>query len=106
MKLNNVSNTLDWSGTSLIGYIKTTYANLVDKLGEPTYTGYEEDKIQAEWVLSFTSEDGREIIATIYDWKQHEQGVPTGEYAWHVGGRSTDAIIAVSDLLGIPSFSR
>jgi hypothetical protein len=106
MKLNKISNTLDGSGTSHIGYIKTTYANLVDKLGEPTYTGYEEDKVQAEWVLSFTSKDGREIIATIYDWKQYEQGIPTDEYAWHVGGRSTDAIIAVSDLLGIPSFSR
>jgi hypothetical protein len=38
-------------GTSLQGYVTTTYAELVAKFGEPTFTNG--DKVTAEWVLDF-----------------------------------------------------
>lgn len=102
MKDIKIGTDVDISGTSLIGYVTTTYDHLVEKLGKPTHTGDEYDKVQAEWNLSFEREDGRKVIASIYDWKQYEQGVPTSEYKWHVGGHSIDVVLAVQELLGVP----
>ena len=37
------------SGTSLQGYIKTNYNDLVEVFGEPRYTSSGDDKVTAEW---------------------------------------------------------
>lgn len=72
------------TGTSLVGYVSTTYARLVEVFGEPTFTNDADsfEKTQAEWVLIFDSG----LVASIYDWKQYEAGVPQGLYEWHIGG--------------------
>jgi hypothetical protein len=87
------------NGTSLKGFVKTTYADLVEKFGEPTYTSG--DKTTAEWNLEFrVDEDGvtEYITATIYDWKKCT--TPMGEYEWHVGGYNMDALYVIEKALG------
>ena len=75
-------------GTSLMGYIKTNYNDLVEVFGEPRYTSSGDDKVTAEWNLEFEVDD-EYVTATIYDWKLDE--TPFGEYDWHIGGFSTQA---------------
>jgi hypothetical protein len=77
IKIND--RTSDINGTSLVGYVKTTYANLVDKLGEPE-TDY--DKSTAHWTIE--ASDG--TVATVYDYK--EWTTPQDEYHWHIGGHN------------------
>ena len=74
------------NGTSLQGYIRATYAELVERFGEPEGGG---DKTTVEWCLAF--EDG--TIATIYDWKEYE--TPMYAYDWHIGGKSDRAVTRV-----------
>jgi hypothetical protein len=102
MKLIEKSNSVDISGTSLVGYVNTTYATIVEKLGEPHYLGYTEDKVQAEWLLKFEDETTGEVfVASIYDWKNYENGINYGYYRWHVGGKDTKALTAVQKLLNV-----
>jgi hypothetical protein len=76
-------------GTSLQGYIRAYYHQLVAVFGEPDMLGG--DKTTAEWCLEF--EDG--TVATIYDWKECE--IPMGLHRWHIGGRNYDAVDRVTD---------
>ena len=78
-------------GTSLRGYIHTTFWHLVSVFGDPHLVNG--DKTNAEWILIFN--DG--TIATIYDWK--EPTVPLGYHNWHIGGLSQDAVQRVTDVL-------
>ena len=84
------------SGTSLQGYIKTNYTDLVEVFGEPRYTSGD-DKVTAEWDLEFDLGDGKYVTATIYDWKLGE--TPFVEYNWHIGGFSTEAADVVSQFM-------
>jgi hypothetical protein len=86
------------SGTSLQGYVATTYAELVEQFGEPTFTNG--DKVTAEWCLDIKvvrdgelDEDFDYVTATIYDWKEYE--TPMGRYQWHIGGENYEAVVAV-----------
>jgi predicted dehydrogenase len=74
------------NGTSLQGYVRTTYAHLVALFGEPMGPG---DKTTAEWILEF--DDG--TVATIYDWKELE--TPMDVYNWHVGGKRGAMVVAM-----------
>lgn len=78
-------------GTSLQGFVKTTYAKLTSIFGEPNWGPT--DKTNSEWVLEFS--DG--TVATIYDWMM--DSTPHGEYNWHVGGHSRAALYHVVDTL-------
>jgi len=78
--------------TCLQGYITATYAELVERFGEPESGG---DKTTAEWALDF--EDG--TVATIYDWKEYE--TPLGTYRWHIGGHSYEAVERVYEVMGV-----
>jgi hypothetical protein len=83
----------DWTEanmTSLQGYMRATYNQLVSRFGEPDGGG---DKTTVEWVLKF--EDG--TVATIYDWK--ECSTPMYEYDWHIGGKSKRAVTLVEQAL-------
>jgi len=86
MKIKKFEHTTNASGTSLKGYITTTYDELVERFGEPTDT--QGDKTTASWCLEFEVEnddgDTDYITATIYDWKTDT--TPLGEYRWHIGG--------------------
>ena len=83
----------DSEGTSLQGYVTTTYDALVATFGEPNRGAG--DKTNVEWVLLIgvtpvpsssdltpAATDG--VIVTIYDWKQ--EVLPRGEYDWNIGG--------------------
>ena len=85
------------NGTSLVGYVKTTYARLVEVFGQPTFTNDADafEKTQAEWVIVF--DNG--LVASIYDWKQYEAGVPQGLYDWHIGGTTEEVVNVVVDAL-------
>jgi hypothetical protein len=84
------------NGTSLIGYVVTTYDKIFNTFGEPYYTSDDpSDKVPAEWVITF--KDGK--VATIYVYKTGGV-VPKEEYRWHVGGNSRDVLGRVSALLG------
>ena len=77
----------DGNMTSLQGYIRAYYHEMVEVFGEPDGGG---DKTTVEWCLQF--EDG--TVATIYDWKEYE--TPMGCYDWHIGGKNKRAVHAVT----------
>jgi hypothetical protein len=61
--------TANANGTSLKGYVKANYNQLLSLLGEPTYdTPSGDNKVQKEWVVGFKGE-----IFTIYDWKTYNE---------------------------------
>ena len=70
------------NGTSLVGYIKTTYDELVKKLGEPNYGPSGDQKVTCEWILEVDGDP-----CTIYDWKTGK--TPKDLHKWHVGGTSS-----------------
>lgn len=74
------------NGTSLQGYVNTTYATLVALFGPSMGAG---DKTTQEWILQFN--DG--TVATVYDWKEYE--TPEGMYRWHVGGKHGTMVAAL-----------
>ena len=80
----------DVNGTSLQGYVYTTYDKIVEVFGNPTSSG---DKTTCEWDITF--DDG--TVATIYDWKECQ--TPKGYYDWHIGGRSKWAVELVTNLI-------
>lgn len=90
IKIN--SNDINFNGTSLVGYVTTTYATLEKVLGEPL-TDF--DKSTAHWNIQ--APDG--TVVTIYDYKEYS--TPLGEYRWHIGGHSERALLLVEFLLGI-----
>ena len=87
----------------LQGYVKTTYSQLVEKLGEPTYkregtysNPTEEDgdgKTSAEFGEAF------EDSFYVYDWKLDE--TPKGEHFWHIGGMGANALSKFEQATGI-----
>ena len=89
------------TGTSLVGTIKTTYSDLVETFGEPTYQ-MAGDKVNTEWKLEFQvwnwkNADTDYHVVTIYDWKLDE--TPFGEYDWHIGGNTFEAIEMVENAM-------
>ena len=83
----------DVNGTSLQGYIDTSYDVLRGCFGLPTCDG-DGYKVDAEWIITFA--DG--VVATIYNWKNGHNycgwdGLDTEDITnWHIGGHSnTDA---------------
>jgi hypothetical protein len=77
---------IEWKPTCLKGYINTTYANLIAKLGQPNVKsdGYKTD---AEWWLITPAG-----MMTIYNYKDGTnylgaEGLKVSEITdWHVGG--------------------
>lgn len=70
---------------SLTGYIKTSYATLVEKFGEPIrYDWHDTDgKVRLEWIITVVTEFESSVVA-IYDWKSAQ---PIEEITeWNVGG--------------------
>ena len=96
MNIELVDTEVSVGGTSLQGYVKTTYDEIVEVFGEPRYTSSGDDKVTAEWNLEFDV-DGEYVTATIYDWKLC--GTPFVEYDWHIGGFSTQAAHVVSQFM-------
>ena len=93
LKNQNIAST-HTDGTSLKGYTKATYKQLVSVLGEPTFsTPSGDDKTQVEWVVKF----GKSYF-TIYDWKTYDREYTMNELqVFHVGGK-TDALYFINEL--------
>jgi hypothetical protein len=89
------------SGSSLKGYIKTTYSDLVKAFGKPNHEGDGGYKVSFEWAIQF--DDG--TYATIYDWKLSEEersDVIRGRlYEFHIGGFTSDAVEKVHEAMGM-----
>lgn len=89
-------------GTSLRGYVIATRAEIENVFGAPTMAHDDaSDKVTTEWVVDF----GNEVVATIYDWKRYEMGVPEMDerIEWHIGGRTNEVLLPVERSLGIIS---
>ncbi len=100
--INNIENSqsIKTSGSSLVGYVPTSYEELVNAFGEPSYTEPSGDgKVQKEWNLEFELEDGNYVVATIYDYCVGERGYLEPGYEWHVGGFDYRALELVEDAL-------
>ena len=91
----------DVNMSSLQGYIRTTYADLVACFGEPqgSYDDYKQDVC---WDIQFA--DG--VVVTIYNWKNGknycgEDGLDVEDITeWHIGGyRGTGAVSRVEECL-------
>ena len=97
------SQSIKTSGSSLVGYVKATYEELIEAFGEPTYKEPSGDgKVSTEWKLEFELPDGQYVVATIYDWKMYDGGTAcrSGEkFEWHVGGFNYDALELVKEEL-------
>lgn len=81
------------NGTSLRGYIYTTYDNIVEHFGEPEHTS---GKTNVEWLIEF--DDG--LVATLYDWKLNT--CPKKDYNWHIGAHKGIVVNRLADILGEP----
>jgi hypothetical protein len=80
--------------TSLQGYIKASYADLVKVFGHPQCTETSGDgKVDIEWELKVEDSDHNAIRPfTIYNWKDYDGGyeaMSNTEYQWHIGGTSS-----------------
>jgi hypothetical protein len=87
----------DILGCSLKGFVRVTYAKLVQTFGEPEYWNEENPAV---WSVEF--DDATK--ATVYVHKPAECGlrpgeIPTKEFRWHVGGLSRDAVVRVAEAL-------
>ena len=95
------------SGTSLQGTVNATYSTLENLFGKPTFsTGDPYEKTQTEWVIDgkvyFTDQwgdrDFEYIKATVYNWKTG-CSTPIGEYDWHIGGNSYEAVDFIQEIV-------
>ena len=91
-------------GTSLKGHITATFDELVATFGYPNISNDktpQADKVWWEWCIDFYDEEEDEYhISTIYDWKEMgPSSSQTGEYRWHVGGKSLQSLWCVMDTL-------
>ena len=95
------------NGSSLMGYVTTSYANLVEYFGVPNCPPG--DKTWNNWDLCFRvydkddPEDSEDFYVSLYDWKEMgPESSKSGEYQWHIGGfhgREHPAHWLVTDLV-------
>jgi len=76
-----------FKGSSLQGYVRTTYDQLEELLGPPSYLGSSDGKVHCEWLI--VVED--HIPISVYDYKN--EYTPLDEYEWHIGGYGNHATI-------------
>lgn len=91
------------TSTWLQGHVYTTYARLVEVLGEPVNDG-DGYKTDAQWSLVFP--DG--VIATVYNWKNGRNYLGADGDAvediteWNVGGTHQEVVDRVNELVRRP----
>lgn len=89
--------------TSLQGYVKASYDDLVELFGEPTYGQSGDGKVDFEWVLTIVDHDNDEThVATLYNWKDYDNGLEAQSnpfYEWHIGGHSKLAALILEEYI-------
>ena len=97
------------NGSCFKGHINAPYQDLIEAFGEPNIPA--SDKVWNEWSIRFTVPDeddleddlGDEHYVTIYDWKEtHPNQSKSGDYRWHIGSKSREAVWLVADALNSP----
>jgi hypothetical protein len=89
---------IETHGSSLMGYIQATRAQLEAVFGAPMDfdcgVPEDNDKVTTMWRLRFGTQ-----VATIYDWKRYEDGAPKAHevIAWHIGALDKQAELLVHD---------
>jgi hypothetical protein len=91
-------------GTCKQGDLAVGYHTLVAKFGHPTAASAD-GSTRFEWHIEFQTDDGKVVIATVYDWYSD---VPAGQITdWCIGGRDSDAyecvLRALWDVIGVGS---
>jgi len=79
--------------TSLQGYLKASYADLVKVFGHPQCTETSGDgKVDIEWELQIIDNEWDTVYPiTIYNWKDYDGGhaaMSSESYNWHIGGNA------------------
>lgn len=101
MKFTNGNFGDELNMSSLQGYIRTSYADLVACFGEPV-ANFDDYKCDCEWNIKFA--DG--VVASIYNWKNGRnylgaEGLDVEDITdWHIGGhRATGVVSRVEECL-------
>jgi hypothetical protein len=100
MKKITRANMASVNGSSLRGYVTTTFNKLVETFGAPCLNDppSELEKVTTEWILRFPCG----TLATIYNWKNYGvDPAPNEDYRWHIGGHTSDCAALVQDALGL-----
>ena len=102
--VTSIGNSSKANGTSLSGYIKTSYSTLVKLFGESLGPS-PDNKVAAEWHL-LIKDRGEEVgFATIYNYKDGKNYAgPDGLNVedietWHVGSKSKIDLYNVEDYI-------
>ncbi len=96
--------TKNTSGTSLMGEINISFEKLVKIFGQPHHNG-DGYKVDAEWGIKFTDGLYKNVVATIYNWKDGknycgDEGLDVENITeWHIGGMTPQAFELVSETI-------
>lgn len=102
----DVYDSFNKSGSSYQGSINTTYDELKEVLGEPSYTDADPyAKVSCEWVLNVKvlddfaedEDDWSYEQMSVYAWKYGR--IPTEECQWNIGGFNFDAGTFVKEII-------
>ena len=90
--------------TGLVGYLETTFEEIVDAIGEPRRYDERGAKVDAQWVLKV---EGRpDPVLTIYNYKDGrnylgDEGLAVERITeWHLGGRGAASLEIARALFG------
>lgn len=87
-----------WKPTSFHNSVldPVTPKKLIELLGEPDFR--DEYKIQWEWDRILKTPEGKEILFTVYDYKEYRKIRPGTKYGeWHIGGENAQETEIVKD---------
>ena len=83
-------------GTCFIFHtIRASVNQLIKALGNPHYTGTEDEKTQYEWDFRITKENS---VFTIYDWKEYREYSRDEIIEWHIGGFPSKCNLGHTDM--------
>ncbi|MFA6089668.1 MAG: hypothetical protein WC755_07440 [Candidatus Woesearchaeota archaeon] len=60
---------------------------LIEKLGQPSYVGSGDNKVQLHWAFFEFDNDGEHQVITIYDWKEYGKSINQIN-EWHIGSKN------------------
>ena len=84
----------EWQGGCLQGYVDVTYLELVEMFGEATLGESGDSKVQMEWVIEITDDEGATQQFSIYDWKTYDLNYTKSKLqTWNIGGLSSPTIL-------------
>jgi len=91
----------------LQGYVKTTYSQLVEKLGEPTYKreGTYSNPTEDDGDGKTSAEFGEAFEDSFYVYDYKEEQTPMKEHWWHIGGETQQSLTDFEKATGLKAHS-